>query len=115
MSTSEMTGIIVVDGKVYERRPDGMLAPIPDRTDEQRLDALSDADIEANAAADPDALPMTDEDWVRGVPGKPVKVPVGIKLDDDVLRWFKSLGARGYQTRINAVLRTYMEAHRKAG
>jgi uncharacterized protein (DUF4415 family) len=42
------------------------------------------------------------------------KVAVGIKLDNDVLGWFKSQG-KGYQTRINTVLRRYYEAHRKAG
>ena len=36
------------------------------------------------------------------------------KLDDDVLIWFKGQG-RGYQTRINVVLRRYMEAQKKAG
>lgn len=43
--------------------------------------------------------------------------PVGVKkhftmrLDADVLEWFKTQG-RGYQTRINAILRAYMEMHR---
>jgi len=39
---------------------------------------------------------------------------VNAKFDVDVVDWFKSQG-RGYQTRMNAVLRRYMEAHRKAG
>jgi uncharacterized protein (DUF4415 family) len=38
---------------------------------------------------------------------EPVKVPVSIKIDADVLSWFKSKG-RGYQTRINAALREAM-------
>jgi uncharacterized protein (DUF4415 family) len=42
------------------------------------------------------------------------KTPVNAKFDADVVDWFKSQG-RGYQTRMNAVLRRYMEAHRKAG
>ena len=45
---------------------------------------------------------------------QPVKKPVGLKLDEDVLTWFKSQG-RGYQTQIDAVLRRYVDAHRKAG
>jgi uncharacterized protein (DUF4415 family) len=57
---------------------------------------------------------MTDEEWARAKIVHPPKVPVGLKLDADVLRWFKSKG-RGYQTRINTVLRRYMEAQRKAG
>jgi uncharacterized protein (DUF4415 family) len=40
------------------------------------------------------------------------KVPITIRLDPDVLSWFRSLG-KGYQTHINAVLRTYMEAQQK--
>ena len=36
---------------------------------------------------------------------------MSIRLDADVLAWMKSQG-RGYQTRINAVLRAYYEAHR---
>jgi uncharacterized protein (DUF4415 family) len=38
------------------------------------------------------------------------KKAVSIRLDEDVLTWFKSQG-RGYQTRMNAVLRMYMRAH----
>lgn len=57
---------------------------------------------------------MSDEEWLRAQIRQPVKKPVGLKLDDDILTWFKSQG-RGYQTRINAVLRRYVEAQRKAG
>ncbi len=40
------------------------------------------------------------------------KASVSIRLDQEVLDWFKSQG-KGYQTRINALLRAYMEAHSK--
>ena len=40
------------------------------------------------------------------------KASVSIRLDREVLDWFKSQG-KGYQTRINALLRAYMEAHSK--
>jgi len=40
------------------------------------------------------------------------KETVTIRLDSDVVDWFKEQG-KGYQTRINAVLRTYMEAKEK--
>jgi uncharacterized protein (DUF4415 family) len=75
---------------------------------------MSDEEIERIAANDPNGPPMSDEEWARARVIHPVKVPVGLKLDSDVLQWFKSRG-RGYQTRINAVLRRYMEAQRKAG
>ena len=50
----------------------------------------------------------------KGVDRLPRKEAISIKLDDDVLAFFRKQG-RGYQTRINAVLRRYMQAQRKAG
>jgi uncharacterized protein (DUF4415 family) len=50
-------------------------------------------------------------DWSKAVVGKfyrPIKKPLTIRLDADVLAWFKGQG-RGYQTRINALLRSAME------
>jgi uncharacterized protein (DUF4415 family) len=44
----------------------------------------------------------------------PEKRTVTIRLDSDVLDWFKGQG-KGYQTRINKVLRRYMEAHQNNG
>ena len=41
----------------------------------------------------------------------PVKQIVTIRLDVDMLNWFKSAGP-GYQTRINQILRDHMEAHK---
>ena len=41
----------------------------------------------------------------------PARKPISIKLDEDVLGFFKSEGSR-YQTHINAVLRAYMQARR---
>lgn len=57
-----------------------------------------------------------DEPPVRWEGAKPVelvqKKPVSIRLDEDLLDFFKSQG-KGYQTRINAVLRAYMEAQKR--
>jgi uncharacterized protein (DUF4415 family) len=50
-------------------------------------------------------------DAIVGLP--PLKTPVNAKFDVEVVDWFKSQ-RRGYQTRMNAVLRRYMETHRKA-
>ena len=54
-------------------------------------------------------------DWSRAalVEGV-VKVPISLRVDPDVLTFFKESGS-GYQTRINAVLRTFMEAQRTHG
>ena len=50
-------------------------------------------------------------DWSKAVVGKfyrPIKKPLTIRLDADVLAWLKGQG-KGYQTRINALLRSSME------
>jgi uncharacterized protein (DUF4415 family) len=46
----------------------------------------------------------------RGLKPPPSKQQITIRLDDDVLKWFRAQG-KGHQTRINALLRAYMEAH----
>ncbi|MGA7848015.1 MAG: BrnA antitoxin family protein [Terriglobales bacterium] len=43
---------------------------------------------------------------------KPVKKPVTLRLDADVLAWFQR-GGRGYQTRINQALRKVMSEERR--
>lgn len=45
----------------------------------------------------------------QGLPPVPRKAAISLRLDADVLDWFRAQGA-GYQTRMNAVLRAYMEA-----
>jgi uncharacterized protein (DUF4415 family) len=82
-------------------------------TDWARLDAMTDEDIERAVAEDPDAAPFwTDEDWANArVVWPQGKAPVTLRLDRDIIAWFKTHG-RGYQTRINAVLRGYVEAQK---
>jgi uncharacterized protein (DUF4415 family) len=65
-------------------------------------------------AHDPDAPPILDEIfWRNAVVVRPQKkIPMTVRLDADVLKWFRSRG-KGYQTHINAVLRSYMQTHRK--
>jgi uncharacterized protein (DUF4415 family) len=46
----------------------------------------------------------------RGLKPPPSKQQITIRLDEDVLKWFRAQG-EGYQTRINSLLRAYMEAH----
>ena len=85
-----------------------------DRSDWARVDRLTDADIEAAVAADPDAAPILTEEWFRQATVMPplIKKGVFLRLDPDVVTWFKT-GGPGYQTRMNGVLRAYMLAHRK--
>ncbi len=80
-------------------------------TDWARVDALTDEQIEAAIAGDPDAAPELDEDWFRNaVQVRPGKVATSLRVDDDVIGWFRSKG-KGWQTQMNGVLRAYARAH----
>jgi len=86
--------------------------PRKGKTDWVRVDALTDEDIARAVANDPDAVPI-DIDWsdaVLVVP--PKKTAISIRVDEDVLDFFKKEG-EGYQRRINAVLRSYMQQKAK--
>ena len=77
------------------------------KTDWKRLAEMSDKDIDTSD------IPELDEAFFRQAELRvPPKQPVTIRLDSDVLEWFKSQG-QGYQTRINQLLRRYMDAHRE--
>lgn len=78
------------------------------RTDWERLRR------EEAAGLEPEKEPDEGEfDWSRAQVTLPQpKQPISVRLDTDVIEFFKSKG-RGYQTRINAVLRSYMKAHQE--
>jgi uncharacterized protein (DUF4415 family) len=81
------------------------------RTDWAKVDAMSAAALEAAIAADPDERGAT-ADWTRAVKGVPPrKQPIKLRVDADVLAWFRSTG-KGYQTRINNVLRAFVETRK---
>jgi uncharacterized protein (DUF4415 family) len=76
------------------------------------VDALTDAEIEEAVRNDPDAVPL-DFDWSEAVLViPPKKKAISIRVDQDVLDFFKKDGA-GYQRHMNAVLRSYMQQKRK--
>lgn len=82
-------------------------------TDWDRLGKLSDREIRRAVRSDPDAAPIASAAWFRRakiVLPEPKKA-VSIRLDKDITEWFQRQGS-GYQTRINAVLRAYVDAHR---
>ena len=76
------------------------------RTDWNRLKEMSDSEIDYSD------VPKLDKSFFKHaklrMPKR--KQSVSLRLDPDVLDWFKHKG-RGYQTRINAILRAYVEAH----
>jgi uncharacterized protein (DUF4415 family) len=80
------------------------------KTDWRRVRSISDDDVRAAIIGDPDAAP-TDEEFWRGarivLPCR--KETVTIRLDADLIEWFRR--ERGYQTRINAILRADMSTH----
>ena len=87
---------------------------VPDdtQTDWDRVATMTEAEIDEAAASDPDAQPTDEAFWKDAQVVIPQsKHAISLRVDSDVLAWFKSQG-RGYQTRINAVLRAYMEAQR---
>jgi uncharacterized protein (DUF4415 family) len=81
-------------------------------TDWKRLRSMKDEDIDFS-----DIPPMTPEMFAkavirRGLKPIPRKKQLTLRMDSDVIEWFKKQG-RGYQTKINSLLRAYMEEHRR--
>jgi uncharacterized protein (DUF4415 family) len=88
--------------------------PRKGKTDWARVASLTDEEIEAAVRDDPDAVPL-DVDWSQAVlVMPPKKKAISIRVDPDVLDYFKNEGA-GYQRRINAVLRSYVQQKQKRG
>ena len=82
------------------------------KTDWKKVDRLTDAEIEAATANDPEWAGFADIDWsdeVLVIP--PKKIAISIRIDEDVLNYFKQSGT-GYQKRINAVLRSFVQQHK---
>ena len=74
------------------------------QTDWERVDALTDDEIDTS-----DIPPLDDDFFANAELRMPEpKQAITIRVDKEVLDWFKSQG-KGYQTRMNAVLRMYME------
>jgi uncharacterized protein (DUF4415 family) len=74
---------------------------------------MTDEEVEASIANDPDWAEFKDVDWSDAVLVIPArKKAISIRVDEDVLDFFKKEGD-GYQRRINAVLRSYMQQKAK--
>ena len=84
------------------------------RTDWKRVDALTDADIATAIRGDTDTFETTPEMWKHARVVMPArKATITMTIDPDVLAFFKG-GGKGYQTRMNAVLRSFMLNRREA-
>lgn len=79
-------------------------------TDWAKLRRMSSSRIRRGIASDPDVHATDESFWkdAKVVLPEP-KVMVTMRLDHDLLTWFRQ--KRGYQTQINAILRAYMKAH----
>ena len=86
--------------------------PQVDETDWKRIDAMKDEEIDFS-----DIPELTPEMFARAVLRRnfvpiPRKTQLTLRIDSDVVDWYKQQG-RGYQTRINALLRAYMNEHQR--
>lgn len=78
-----------------------------------RIREISDAEINAAIASDPDWAELEPIDWSKAeVVVPPKKQAISIRLDQDLIDFFKKEGP-GYQRRINAVLRGYMRERKR--
>lgn len=76
--------------------------PKPSQQDLARFDAVKDGDIDYSD------IPELGDDFFE----KAKKTSITARFDADMVQWFKSQG-RGYQTKMNAVLRAFYERHRE--
>lgn len=84
--------------------------PETTKTDWKRLDAMTDDGIDTSE------IPELDDEWFKNAkvvfPQK--KKAISLRVDGNVLEWFKSNSkGRGYQTLMNAVLKSYVKAQEK--
>jgi uncharacterized protein (DUF4415 family) len=83
-----------------------------DRTNWDKVDVMTGAKLEASIRADVDDI-RGEPDWTQAIMGIPArKDHINIRLDHDVLQWFRSNG-KGYQTLINNVLRAFVQTRQQ--
>ncbi len=109
MSAKRTTAAAAARGKAPARKR-GVAA-----TDWQRLRQMTDEQADRGAAEDPDNQPVAAAWLAAGQLVEPVrKRAISLRLDPDVVDWFRSTGPR-YQSRMNAVLRAFVQHQRHSG
>ena len=87
------------------------LASAKSQTNFARLDKMKDEDIDLS-----DAPEITPEMFAKAIVRRGLKprtkTQLTLRVDSDVLEWYKKQG-RGYQTKINMLLRAYMQEHQR--
>ena len=87
--------------------------PTRGKADLNRILRVSEAEIRRTSP--PELKNLRADFWDNAVPVVPeVKIPISLRVDSDVLAWFRASGPR-YQSRINAVLRSFMEGSERRG
>ena len=85
--------------------------PSRGKADFNRMNRMSEAEIQRTSPPELSDLPA--DFWKEAVLVVPeTKVPISLRVDRDVLEWFRKEGPR-YQSRMNAVLRSYMDQSRR--
>jgi uncharacterized protein (DUF4415 family) len=72
----------------------------------EKLKAVPDSEIDVS-----DLPELTEKFWQNAVPNpfyRPVKKQITLRIDADILAWLRQQGAEGYQSRLNALLRSVM-------
>ncbi len=89
---------------------------VPKLTPEQRkrLEALRDLPDDKIDFSDIPEMEFKGPVYVNLIPGPGRKTSVTIRLDTDMVEWFKAQG-KGWQTKMNWALRLYFASHRKTG
>ena len=83
-----------------------------DRTNWHKIDAVTGTQLDASIRADVDDV-RGEPDWTQAIVGIPApKDHINIRIDHDVLQWFRSNG-KGYQTLINNVLRAFVQTRQQ--
>lgn len=85
--------------------------PVDNKTDWLRVDAMTNAELDKNSKEDPDTLLADNKFWKVAqlvMASNLNKEKITIRIDTDILDWLKHRG-RGYQSRINSILRAYMK------
>lgn len=101
--------IVRYTGKEIEE----MIARGESKTDWARVNAMTDEDIERAIADDPDWADFKDIDWSKAkMVNAEVAKPTSVAIDEDVIDFFQATG-KGYQARINAVLKDYVAEQKR--
>jgi uncharacterized protein (DUF4415 family) len=94
--------------------------PREDRTNWSKVDAVTGAKLEESIRFEAAIRADVDEvggeaDWTQAIVGIPArKDHINIRIDHDVLEWFRSNG-KGYQTLMNNVLRAFVQTRQQRG